>query len=50
MNDDPALMSTAGDGVVLFMYNASLSLYLDLSDPINSTSSVLFSIDLIKWF
>ena len=27
MNDDPALMSTAGDGVVLFMYNDSLSLY-----------------------
>ena len=50
INDNPSSMSTAGDGVVLFMYNVSLSLYLNLSDRINSTSSVFCSIDFVKWF
>jgi hypothetical protein len=50
MNDNHSPMSTAGDGVVLFMYNVSLSLCLEWSDRINSTPSVLCSIDLSNGF
>ena len=43
MNDDHSLMSTAGDGVVPYMYDISLSLCLDLPGRSNSTSSALCS-------
>jgi hypothetical protein len=43
MNNDPSLLSVAGDGVASFMYDASLSLYLDVPGRSNSTSSVLCS-------
>jgi hypothetical protein len=43
MNDNPSRMSTAGDGVAPFMYDVSLSLYLDLPSRANSTSLVLCS-------
>ena len=43
MNDDPSLMSTAGDGVAPFMHDVTLSVYINLPDRINSTSSVLCS-------
>ena len=43
MNDDPSLMSISGDVVAPFMYDASLSLYLDLPGRANSTFSVLCS-------
>jgi hypothetical protein len=43
MNNDPSLLSAAGDGVASFIYDVNLSLYLDLPGRANSTSVVLCS-------
>ena len=43
MNEVPSPMSTAGDGVVPFIYYVSLSLYFNFSYRTKSITSVVFS-------
>ena len=43
MNEVPPPMSTAGDGVVPFIYYVSLSLYLHFSDRTKSITPVVCS-------
>ena len=43
MNEVPSPMSTAGDGVVLFIYYVSLSLYFNFSFRTKSITSVVCS-------
>ena len=43
MNEVPSPMSTAGDGVVPFIYHVSLSLYFNFSYRTKSITSVVCS-------